>query len=605
MFASTWPMLLELQISDFAIIDRLHLRFDAGFNVLTGETGAGKSIIIDALGTLRGEKADPSLVRAGCRRAHVEGVFGLEDCPRVLPLLQDYGLLDDGEDQVILTREISAEKSRSVARVNGRAVSLNVLREIGGRLLDIHGQHEGLSLFNTRTHLDLLDRYGDLLGLHEQVADQVARLRALREELAELRRGEARRQQRIEELRYLLEDVRAARPRPEEEAELLRERAVLQNAARVTGLANDVYAALYEGRESGRSAAPSVVEAMARIAANLEELARFDPAVTAMAGTASDLHYQLEDLAAAVRSYRLGLDFEPGRLEAIEDRLTVLRDLQRKYGGDLAQVIARAASAEAEIEKLTHSEEHIAALLQQEAAALAELAELADALSRRRRLVGDELARQIEQAMTDLAMPNVRFAVQMEHADDPDGVPVADRRLACDRTGIDRVEFLIAPNPGEPLKPLAKIASGGESARLLLALKSILSRVDEVATLIFDEIDVGVGGRAGHVVGQRLWTITENHQVICITHLPQVAAFADAHFHIRKDFASERTRTSVTQLDESQRIDEIAAMLDGAPSEHSRANARDILTRVAHWKRWRQGRLAESRGSQGGSVASV
>ncbi len=604
MFASFWPMLLELQISDFAIIDRLHLRFDSGFNVLTGETGAGKSIIIDALGTLRGEKADPSFVRVGCPRARIEGIFGLDDCARVAPLLQEYGLLDDNDEQVILTREISAETGRSVARVNRQAVSLSVLREIGGRLLDIHGQHEGLSLFNTRTHLELLDRFGDLLELREQVATKVTRLRALREELANMRRGEARRQQRIEELRYLLEDVHAVRPRAEEEGELLRERAVLQNAARITGLANDVYAMLYEGRESGRSAAPSVVEAMARITGNLEELARLDPAVAAMASTASDLHYQLEDLAAAVRSYRLGLDFEPGRLDAIEDRLTVLRDLQRKYGGDLAQVIARAASAEAEIEKLTHSEEHIATLLQQEEAALAELAGLAGELSRRRRHVGDDLARQIEQAMTDLAMPNVRFAVQVEQVDDPEGVPLAGRRLACDRTGIDRVEFLIAPNPGEPLKPLAKIASGGESARLLLALKSILSRVDEVATLIFDEIDVGVGGRAGNVVGQRLWAIAENHQVICITHLPQVAAFADAHFHIRKEFIDERTRTSVMHLDEGQRVDEIAAMLDGTPNEHSRANAREILARARHWKHQRQG-VPRSRTSQRGSIAPV
>jgi DNA repair protein RecN (Recombination protein N) len=192
----------------------------------------------------------------------------------------------------------------------------------------------------------------------------------------------------------------------------------------------------------------------------------------------------------------------------------------------------------------------------------------------------------------------------VQHADDPDGVPLDGRRLACDRTGIDRVEFLIAPNPGEPLKPLAKIASGGESARLLLALKSILSRVDEVATLIFDEIDVGVGGRAGHVVGQRLWTITENHQVICISHLPQVAAFADAHFHIRKEIAGERTRTSVTRLDESQRIDEIATMLDGASSEHSRANAREILMRAAQWKDRRQGPSSSGTGRRG-SVAPV
>ena len=581
-------MLLELQISDFAIIDRLHLQLSAGFNVLTGETGAGKSIIIDALGTLRGEKTDVTLVRAGRPRARIEGVFSLEDCPQVLPMLQEYGLLDDDETQLILTREISAESGRSVARVNGRAVSTGVLREIGGRLIDIHGQHEGLSLFNTRTHLDLLDRFGELLPLRERVADAVGHLRAVREELAELRRNEAHRQQRIEELRFLLEDVHAAGLRPGEEEELARERAVVQNAARITSLASDAYAALYAGHEGGRATMTPVVEAMARIVANLEELARLDPTVAAMAASASDLHYQLDDLAATLRSYRLSLDVDPGRLEAIEDRLTVLRDLQRKYGGDVARLLARAASAEAEIEKLTHCSEHIAALAQQEASALATLGELAGELSRQRRRVGDELARQIEQAMGDLAMRHVRFAVSMTHEEDPAGVPLGDRRLACDRTGLDRVEFLIAPNPGEPLKPLARIASGGESARLLLALKSILSRVDEVATLIFDEIDVGVGGRAGHVVGQRLWAITTNHQVVCITHLPQVAAFADAHYHISKEFDAERTRTSVRRLDDRQRIDELAAMLDGTPSEHSRANAREIIERATTWKR-RQG----------------
>ncbi len=592
-------MLLELQISDFAIIDRLHLRLGEGFNVLTGETGAGKSIIIDALGTLRGEKADVSFVRAGSPRARVEGVFSLDDCPGVLPLLQEYGLLEDDDGQLILAREISAETGRSVARVNGRAVSTSVLRELGSRLIDIHGQHEGLSLFNTRTHLDMLDRFGELLPLREQVGELVGRLRAIREELAELRRNEARRQERIEELRFLLEDVQAAKLRPDEEEELLRERQVVQNAARIVELASDAYAALYEGREGGRGPGKPVVELMAAVAGNLEELARLDPTVAQIAAQASELHYQLEDLATALRGYRLGLDIDPARIDEIEDRLTVLRDLQRRYHADIPAIIARAASAEAEIERLAHSSEHIAALEQQEEAVLAELGALAGELSRRRRAVGDELARLIEGAMSDLAMPNVRFFVSIEHEEDPQGVPLADdrsgdgassavRRLAFDKSGIDRVEFLIAPNPGEPLKPLAKIASGGESARLLLALKSILSRVDEVATLIFDEIDVGVGGRAGQVVGQKLWAITENHQVICITHLPQVAAFADAHYHIAKEFSADRTRTSVRRLDELQRVEELAAMLDGTPSEHSRANAREIMERASGWKQSRR-----------------
>jgi DNA repair protein RecN (Recombination protein N) len=581
-------MLLELQIADFAIIDRLHLRLGEGFNVLTGETGAGKSIIIDALGTLRGEKTDISFVRAGSPRARIEGVFSLDDCPAVIPLLQEFGLIDEDDGQVILTREISAESGRSVARVNGRAVSTSVLRDIGGRLIDIHGQHEGLSLFNTRTHLDMLDRFGELLPLREQVAALVARLRGIREELAELRRNEARRQERIEELRFLLEDVQAAKLKPGEEEELARERQVVQNAARITGLAGDAYAALYEGREGGRSAGKPVVEAMALIAGNLEELARLDPSVASISAHASDLHYQLEDLAASLRSYRLGLDMDPGRIDEIEDRLTVLRDLQRKYHADIPAIIARAASAEAEIEKLTNSSEHIAALVKQESATLDELGALAGDLSQRRRAVGDDLGRQIEGAMADLAMPNVRFQVSIEHEEDQEGAPIGGSRLAFDKSGVDQVEFRISPNPGEPLKPLAKIASGGESARLLLALKSILSRVDEVATLIFDEIDVGVGGRAGQVVGQKLWAISDNHQVVCITHLPQVAAFGDAHYHIAKEFSTDRTRTSVRRLDEQQRVDELAAMLDGTPSEHSRANAREIIDRATGWKQRRR-----------------
>jgi DNA repair protein RecN (Recombination protein N) len=581
-------MLLELQISDFAIIDRLHLRLQPGFNVLTGETGAGKSIIIDALGTLRGEKTDPTFVRAGANRARIEGVFSLDDAPLLLPLLREYGLLDDDDDdtQVILTREINAESGRSVARINGRAVSSSVLRDVGSRLIDIHGQHEGLSLFNPRTHLDMLDRFGELLPLRERVGAAVSALRSIRDELAALRRDEARRHERIEELRFLLEDVTAAKLVPDEEAALLRERAVVQNSARITSLANDAYAALYEGRESGRFPSRPILEVLAQVLANLDELARLDASVAPLAAQAGDLHYQLDDLAAALRSYRLSLDTDPGRIDQIEDRLTVLRDLQRKYSCDIATLLERADRAGAEIERLSNSEAHIADLVRRESVARTELGQLASTLSARRAAVGSQLAELISGAMGDLAMPNVRFAVQITHTDDPHGVPLssANRSVAFDKTGADLVEFLISPNPGEPLKPLAKVASGGESARLLLALKSILSRVDEVPTLIFDEIDVGVGGRAAQVVGQKLWGITSNHQVICITHLPQVAAFADTHYYIRKEFSSDRTRTVINRLDAEQRVDELAAMLDGMPSEHSRANAREIAGRAEHWK---------------------
>jgi len=597
-------MLLELNISDFAIIDRLHLRLDEGFNVLTGETGAGKSIIIDALGTLRGERADPTFVRAGAERARVEGVFSLADRLDLVPVLTEYGLWDEEDEQIILSREVSAESGRSVARINGRAVNLTMLREVGGRLVDIHGQHEGLSLFNTRTHGDMIDRYGGLMQLRADVGEKVGALRRVRDELHALRKAAASRAERIEELRYLLEDVGQAKLRPGEEAELLQERTLVQNGARITDLVTSAYSLLYAGDESGRHPIKPIVETLATVSDALAELARLDPNLARVAEQASELLYTIEDLSASVRAYRDAMEFDATRLDAIEDRLTLLRDMQRKYHGNIEQILERAASAEAEIERLTHSAEHLADLEQQEARLLSEIGRLAADLSRRRREIGDRLAAAVQGAMRDLAMPQVRFFVALEHQVDPNGVPVPAESLELkvesspantlnsqlltlnfDKTGIDKIEFLLSPNPGEPLKPLARIASGGESARLLLALKSILSRVDDVPTLVFDEVDVGVGGRAGHVVGEKLWSISDRHQVICITHLAQVASFGDAHYAIAKTFSVDRTRTIVARLSDEQRIDELAAMLDGTPiSDHSRRSAHEMIERAAAFK---------------------
>jgi DNA replication and repair protein RecN len=581
-------MLLELNISDFAIIERLNLRFCDGFNVLTGETGAGKSIIIDALGTLRGERTDPSFVRAGSERARVEGIFSIADRPDLLALLDEYGLRDD-DDQVILSREIIRESGRSVARVNGRAVSSAVLRDIGSRLVDIHGQHEGLSLFNSRTHGEMLDRFGGLIPLRERVAAQVAALRQVRDELDALRRAAQRRTERIQELTFLLEDVRAARLRPGEEEELLRERALLQNGARITELVATTYALLYTGDETGRRAARSAVELLGAINDALTELARLDPTLSQAAEQATELLYSVEDLATRIRAYRDSMEFDPARLDAIEDRLTLIRDMQRKYRGSIEHILERAASAEGEIERLTRSAEHLADLEAKERHLLDEIGRLASELSQRRR----------EAVIAWQRRSNRRRAISLSRMcalqsvwnapKTREGVPITEngveRRWSFDRSGIDTVEFLLSPNPGEPLKPLARIASGGESARLLLALKSILSRVDDIPTLVFDEIDVGVGGRAGQVVGEKLWSISDRHQVICITHLPQVAAFADAHYAIAKLFSDGRTRTVVEQLDDAKRAHEIAAMLDGTPvSEHSLRSALDMLERARAYK---------------------
>lgn len=584
-------MLLELHISDFAIIDRLSLSLNKGFNVLTGETGAGKSIIIDALGTLRGERVDPAFVRTGSERARIEGIFSIDDRPDIVPLLREYGLADDDDEgQLILTREVNRESGRSVARINGRAVNSAVLREIGGRLIEIHGQHDGLQIFNPRYHADLLDRYGNLLPLRDRITANVAALRQVRDELARLRQAAANRADRLQELRLLIEDVTNARIRVGEEEELLQERSLIQNSARLTDSVNKVYTLLYAGDESDRRTARPIVESLGIVVATLEELTRVDPHMERSVEQARELLYAAEDLSAVIRTYRDTLDFDPERLDEIEDRLTLIRDLQRKHRGSIEHMLQRAESATIEIERLLNSEEHMSGLEAHEQRLLEEIGQQCGLLSLQRHTIGAKLAAAVEGAVRELAMPHVQFAVSIDVSDDPHGVPVAlpneaVRRLAFDRTGVDRVEFLFSPNPGEPLKPLVRIASGGESARILLALKSILSRVDEVPTLIFDEVDVGVGGRAGQVVGEKLWSISDYHQVMCITHLPQVATFADAHYAISKQVSSNRTKTFVHHLDDDQRIDEIAAMLDGLPvSEHGRRIAREMIDRARWFK---------------------
>ncbi|NJP06780.1 MAG: DNA repair protein RecN [Chloroflexaceae bacterium] len=603
-------MLLELQITDFAIIEHLHLHFDHGLTVLTGETGAGKSIIIDALGILRGDKADATLVRAGCSRARIEGVFSLHDCADLPALLQSYDLWDEEDEQVVLTRDISAGSGRSVARINQRAVNTSVLRAVGSRLVEIHGQHEGLSLFNPRTHIDLLDRYGNLLDMREQLAAQVDAWQHAREELATLQANEARRHERIEELRFLCEDVEAAGLRPHEEQELNQERHVLQNAARITELINQAYAGLAQGDAQGHYHMPSLVDLLGGVVADLNELARLDEHASGLLDQINEIHYQLEDLTSSVRAYRDQLDFEPGRLDAIEERLTLIRTMKRKYGGEIEQILEQAAQASAEIERLGQHAEQLLQLQQQAQRLLKEVGQSASELSWRRRTTGTALSQAIEQTMGELAMPHVRFAVQTTYQQDAQGVPVVLHQgeppaqgnvtainaevtyLACDRQGIDRIEFLITPNPGEPLKPLARIASGGENARLLLALKSILSRVDPVPTMVFDEVDAGVGARAGQVVGLKLWGMTDGHQVLCITHLPQVAAFADVHYGISKEVTQQeqddsitlRTRSKIQRLSQQEQIQELAAMLDSTVSEHTRASAQEILERASALK---------------------
>jgi DNA repair protein RecN (Recombination protein N) len=573
-------MLTELTVIDFAIIDRLRLNLAPGFNVLTGETGAGKSIIIDAVSLLLGGKADSDAVRSGCDRALIEGAFDLPPAAELRALLIDNDLgNEDDPDRLMLAREVRSG-GRSTARVNGRAVPSSLLREIGELLIDIHGQSEHLSLLRPRQHVDLLDRYAGTWEQREAYAARVAQLRAVRKELSELLKSEAELARRVDMLKFQVEEIRSAKLKPNEDDELTIEQKRLANAETLAALSDDAYTSLYEG--DGET--PAALDALAKAQKALAGLTKIDPQFAAHLGTIDSVTAQIDDLAHEVRRYREAIEYSPKRLNAVEDRLDLIKRLKRKYGATLPDVIAFADRAEKELGTLEHSGERIAELREEEEKLLHEIGRAGKELSAARKVTAEKLSAGIETELSDLRMAGAHFAVDLKWEAAENGAYANGQRVAFDTTGLDRVEFLVAPNVGEGLKPLVKIASGGETARLMLALKTVLSRADQTPTLIFDEIDQGIGGRVGSMVGQKLWGLSKNHQVVCITHLPQLAGYGDAHFKVEKISDGERTITHVTPLNDKARVEELAQML-GASGDGAVKSAKEILRNVAEEKK--------------------
>ncbi len=573
-------MLVELSITDFAIIDQLRLTFAPGLQVLTGETGAGKSIIVDAVSLLLGGRAAADGIRAGADRAYVEGIFSLESDlpPDLSPLLEELGI-GTGDGTLILSREIS-RRGRNTCRVNGRAVPLKTLQAVAESLVDIHGQTDHLSLLRVRNHVDLLDRYAGTEGRREKVAGRVRDLRAIRQSLADLLRDERELARRTDLLEYQIAEIEDAQLDIEEEKQLRQERRRLENAARLAELADSSYNALRAANDGG----DALLDRLEAAARDLATLVSLEPEMAPQHESAEQAFYALEDVADTLLKYRDAIEFNPSRLEQVEDRLDLLFQLKRKYGDTIADVLAFAERARAEREAITHSAERIDELRAAEELALQEIGEWGGTLSALRQQASTELAEAVEKELDDLGMSVARFQVRIAQQQSDDGAPWEGRRYAFDATGLDKVEFFIAPNPGEPPKPLAKIASGGETSRLMLALKTVLSQADETATLIFDEIDQGIGGRIGGIVGRKLGALARHHQVFCITHLPQIAVYGDAHAHIRKEIVGERTVTRVIPLDAEGRLVELAQML-GATGQAGQETAREMLQQVTAWKR--------------------
>ncbi len=568
-------MLTELRIQNFAIIEDLTLELGSGLVTFSGETGAGKSILIDAVETLLGVRADASLIRAGDDRATVEGTFRIPDATRehIHAILQREELLDDA-DYVQIAREFRRE-GRNVVRINGRPSTVALVRELGELLIDLHGQSEHLSLLRVPAHRILLDRYA---GVERELAayqKTYTQLQELRRELASLREAEADAARRIELLSFQVQEIEAAKLQPDEEASLRDERTRLANAESLAANATLALAALDESEDEN----PSGNDRMGAAVDALSALARVDASQAGLHNRAQGLLEEMADVARELRGYLEQIEFNPKRLEEVEERVALLQGLKRKYGDDIPAILEFGQRARKDLENISNAEERLAALQKGEGELLAALAQEAQALSAKRHAAAEELSKGIEVELDDLKMEAARFGVDFSTKPDDAGLMIDGQRVAFDAHGHEVAEFLVAPNPGEGLKPLVKIASGGETARLMLAMKNVLARADHTPTLIFDEIDQGIGGRVGSVVGEKLWRLARAHQVLCVTHLPQLAAYGDQHFKVEKVVNDGRTQTQAVRLKDDARIYELANMF-GEVSDGTLQSARELMEAV-------------------------
>jgi len=561
-------VLRELSIRNFATIEDLRLELPPGFTVLTGETGAGKSIIMDALGWALGDRPDEEQIRGAAEEAVVEAAFELPRDRRAHEVLGAEGIPQERDEFLVLRRHV-LRGGRSKAYVNGRLSSAATLRALGALLVDVHGQGQGQSLLEPRRHRELLDAYAGVEDGVAEFRERSRRAAALRRELDEAAGRAREREQRLDLLRHQHGEIAAARLAPGEEETLQADRTVLANVERLLEAARAALA-LLAGEEGGAR------DAARRAAARLRDAERLDERLAGTRGLVEQAGDLLGEAVRELERYADRLEFDPGRLEEIQARLHALERLKRKYGPTVEAVLEHGARAARELEELTAASE---ALPQREAewqALQRELAAAADALSAARAKAARELERKIAAELKDLGFARAGFQVPVVRAEGPEGLGP---------TGRDAVEFLFAPNPGEEPKPLHKIASGGELSRTMLAIKAILARADRVPTLIFDEVDAGIGGGMAEVVGRKLYGLADGRQVLCVTHLAQIAAQADAHFQVTKQTARGSTATLVRRLD-ADRTEEIARMLGGRqdaaiPLEH----ARQILEQARAWKR--------------------
>lgn len=558
-------MLVQLRIRDFAIIDEMSMELGPGLNVLTGETGAGKSILVEAVHLLLGGRARADLVRSGAEEATVEALF--EPGPRLLRRLARF---DVDASEGLLIRRVVSRAGKNRIWVNGSPMTLALLEQIAEGLVDVTGQHEHHSLLSPEAQMDLLDEHGDLSAAREAVAQAYARLAALREERAALERDERERAQREDFLAFQVREIREAALREGEEEELLVERGRLRSAERLLQAAA-------AGEETLYAADGAAAAAMARVEREIRELAAVDPELAPFAERLAAARLEVEDVARSLGRYARGISADPARLADVEERLALVGRLKRKYGGSVADVIAAGRRLAEELERLQGSGERRARIEDEIAAAETDLAGACRRLSEGRVRTARKLERAVSAELASLALGGAELTVRVSpRTASDDGITVDGARAGP--RGTDRVEMLFSANPGQEARPLARVVSGGELSRLTLAVKLVLAAADPVGTYVFDEVDTGIGGAVAEVLGRKLKQISRQHQALCVTHLPQIAAFADRHFRVSKATAGGRTVVSVEVLSEEERAQEVARMLGGLRiSEKARAHAREMI----------------------------
>jgi DNA repair protein RecN (Recombination protein N) len=553
-------MLLELRIKNFAIIDELNLSFSKGFNILTGETGAGKSIILNAVQLLLGDKAIEELIRSSEEEASVEALFDISGNRGVKEKIKDKGQRLRGmrEEDSLLVRRVISRSGRGKTFINGNLATLGMLSEIGEELLSIYGQHEHQSLQRVETHVDILDEFGALLNLCKEFEELFQKFVSLSEEVKRIREEREKRARERELMAFQSREIESAGLRIGEEEALKEERRVLAHAKKLTDFANASEEVLYSNEGSA-------IERIQSILAQGREVAAIDPSLSQPLKSLEGASIQLEEVAIALRDYSKRIEVNPMRMEEIETRLEEIDRLKRKYGTTEEEIFRFKERVDEALKSFTSNEERLSQMESALGPLREEMTTLAKRLSKERKRVASELKRSVEKELGSLGMKKTTFEVRIEE-------------MSLSPKGIDRVEFLISPNIGEEVKPLAKIASGGELSRIMLAMKRILAKVGGTQVLVFDEVDAGIGGAIAEVVGRKLRELSTHHQVICVTHLPQIACFADKHHSVKKEVRAGRTVTVVDPLEKEAIVDEVARMLGGVKvTEKTRAHAKEMI----------------------------